>query len=251
MKMEEYVEQVVSKLFCTRREKQEIKDELLDHLSNMKLELLEQGYGEQEAEALAIRRFGPVDQISMQMSESMPLVDKYLRKWIVALFALYAVAVSYLVLLSPDRWRRREFTLDWKQRMTEYGVPQYTHIFQNTKPLQTLSDYFFNADHYNFANMLYNLLGNVALFMPLGMLVPILFLSFQSIHRVFFTALLSSLAIEFLQFWFALGSFDVDDLLLNIVGALLGYTLFRAAVWLLDRQKKKRFTDASLHVEEN
>ncbi|KQL44779.1 antibiotic resistance protein VanZ [Brevibacillus choshinensis] len=251
MKLEEYVEQVVSKLFCTRREKQEIKDELLDHLSSMKLELLEQGYREQEAEALAIQRFGPIDQISLQLSESMPLVDKYLRKWIIALFALYVVAVSYLVLLSPDRWRRRAFTLDWKQRMTEYGVPQYTHIFQNTKPLQTLGDYFFNADHYNFANMLYNVLGNVALFMPLGMLVPILFRSFQSIHRVFFTALVSSLTIEFLQFWLALGSFDVDDLLLNIVGALIGYAVFRTTVWFMDRQKKKRFSDVSFFVEEN
>ncbi|WP_411503524.1 hypothetical protein [Brevibacillus centrosporus] len=74
-----------------------------------------------------------------------------------------------------------------KQRMLEYGVPQYTHIFQNTKPLHTLKDYFFHTESIGLSNMLYNLLGNVGLFLPLGILVPILFSSFQSIHRVFFT----------------------------------------------------------------
>lgn len=250
MKMEEYVEQVVGRLLCSRREKQEMREELLDHLGSMKLELLEQGYAEREAEEMAIQRFGPADQISLQMSESMPLVDKYLRRWLMMLFALYAAAVCYLVLLSPDRWHRRAFTLDWKQRMLEYGVPQYTRIFQNTKPLQTLTDYIFHAEHYNLSNMLYNVLGNLALFLPLGMLVPTLFLSFRSIHRVFFTGLVSSLAIEFLQFWFALGSFDVDDLLLNLVGALSGYALFRATERGVDRLRKKRFANTGLSMEE-
>ncbi|WP_419879288.1 VanZ family protein [Brevibacillus centrosporus] len=250
MKLEEYAEQVVSKLFCSRQEKQDTKEELLDHLNSMKLELLAQGYGEADAETMAIQRFGSVEQISRQLSESMPLVDKYIHKWLLGLFSLYILAASYLVLLSPDRWHRRRFTLDWKQRMLEYGVPQYTHIFQNTKPLHTLKDYFFHTESIGLSNMLYNLLGNVGLFLPLGILVPTLFSSFQSIHRVFFTALAASLSIEFLQFWFALGSFDVDDLLLNIVGALLGYLLFRSAEWFVDRQKKKRFPEAGLSLED-
>ncbi|GED68553.1 hypothetical protein BRE01_22550 [Brevibacillus reuszeri] len=237
MQLQEYVEQVVKDLPCSKREKQDIKDELLDHLGSMKWELIEEGYEEAAASAMAIQRFGSHATISQQLKESMPLLDKYVRKWVMSLFGLYLAITSYLVLLSPDRWQRRAFTIDWKQRMIEYGVPEYTHLFQNTKPLSTLIDYVIHSNRYSAYTLVYNLFGNIALFMPLGMLLPLLFPTFQSIHRIFFTALLASLGIEFLQFLFALGSFDVDDLLLNVVGALLGYGVFKTGAAIMKRKK--------------
>ncbi|MGN7472226.1 VanZ family protein [Brevibacillus sp. SAFN-007a] len=239
MKLEEYVDQVVHGLPCSRREKQDVKDELLDHVTNMKQELMEEGYAEQEAVALAIRRFGPADELSRQLSVSMPLLDKYVRKWVLALFGLYVAACGYLLLLSPDRWHRRTFTLEWKERMLRYGAAEYAQIFQNTKPLRTLFDYVFHYEHYNAYTIAYNLLGNIVLFMPLGLLLPLLFAAFQNVHRVFFTALFASLTVEFLQFLLALGSFDVDDLLLNVLGGLGGYGLFRAGAALLYNQRSK------------
>lgn len=239
MSLQQYVDQIIRNLPCSKWEKQDIRDELLDHLRSMKLELIEEGYEEKEAALLAIQRFGPIDEISRQLLQSMPLVDKYVRKWIMALFGLYVAAASYLVLLSPERWQRRSFTFDWKQRMIEYGVPEYTHLFQNTIPLRTLADYVTHYDHYNVSTLIYNLAGNVALFVPLGMLLPLLFACFQSIHRVFFTALLASLGIEFLQFLLALGSFDVDDTLLNVLGGLLGYGGFKIGANAVMRRRDK------------
>ncbi len=239
VKLEEYVDQVVNGLPCSRREKQDVKDELLDHVTSMKQELMEEGYAEQEAAALAIQRFGPVAELKSQLAASMPLIDKYVRKWVLALFGLYVAACSYLLLLSPDRWHRRRFTLEWKERMLRHGAPEYTYIFQNTKPMRTLFDYVFHYEHYSAYTIAYNLLGNIALFMPLGLLLPLLFASFRNRHRVFFTALFASLAIEFLQFWLALGSFDVDDLLLNVLGGLCGYGLFRAGAAFVYRQRSR------------
>lgn len=126
MKLEEYAEQVVSHLPCSKWEKRDIKDELMDHLNSMKSELVEEGYEEQEAVLLTVQRFGPTKAISRELSKSMPLIDKYIRKWLLSLFFLYVAISSYLLLLSPDRFRRRAFTVEWKQRMLEYGVPQYT-----------------------------------------------------------------------------------------------------------------------------
>ncbi|MFF0831101.1 VanZ family protein [Brevibacillus sp. NPDC003359] len=246
MKIEQYAEQVVSHLPCSKWEKQDLKDELLDHLNSMKAELIEEGYGEHEAVSQTIQRFGPVGQIRRQLSESLPLLDKYMRKWFMLLFYLYVSIASYLLLLSPDRWRRRAFSVEWKQRMIEYGVPQYTHLFQNAKPFQTLSDYIFHYDNYSFGTVMYNLVGNIAVFVPLGFLLPLLFVSFKNMHRVFFLTLGASLVIEMLQFLFALGSIDVDDLLLNGLGGLVGYGLFRIGTSMMDRYRRKIQSDDDL-----
>ncbi|MGK5511477.1 VanZ family protein [Brevibacillus formosus] len=159
---------------------------------------------------------------------------------------MYVAISSYLLLLSPDRFRRRAFTVEWKQRMLEYGVPQYTHLFQNTKPFQTLVDYVFHYDNYNFGTIMYNLIGNVMLFVPLGLLLPLIFMSFQSVHRVFFLTLSASLIIETLQLLFSLGSFDVDDLLLNVLGGLIGYGMFRVGAALIHRRRNSRKFDDDL-----
>ncbi|UED74059.1 VanZ family protein [Brevibacillus sp. DP1.3A] len=244
MKLEEYAERVVRRLPCSRWEKQDVKDELMDHLRSMKSELVEEGYEEQQAVSLTIQRFGPTGAISRELSESMPLIDKYFRKWLMTLFFLYVAISSYLLLLSPDRFRRRAFTVEWKQRMIEYGVPQYTHLFQNTKPFQTLVDYVFHYDHYSFGTVMYNLIGNILIFLPLGLFLPLLFLSFQNMHRVFFLTLSASLIIEALQLFLALGSFDVDDLLLNVIGGLIGYGMFRLGAAMIHRRRKSiRFDD--------
>ncbi len=244
VKLEEYVDQVVRDLPCSRKEKQDMKDELLDHLTSMQQELIEEaGHTERDAASLTIQRFGPVDILKRQLAMSMPLIDKYVRKWVLGLFGLYVAVSCYLLLLSPDRWHRRAFTLDWKARMLQYGAAEYTHIFQNTLPMRTLFDYVLHFEHYSVYTIAYNLLGNIALFVPLGLLLPLLFLSFQSIHRVFFTALFASLGVEFLQFLLALGSFDVDDLLLNVLGGLCGYGLFRAGAAFVYKQRGKAGTD--------
>lgn len=68
--------------------------------------------------------------------------------------------------------------------------------------------------------------GNIAFFVPVGMLAYILF---QRISRpILATTLLGagfSLAIETSQYIFALGYSDIDDLLMNTFGAFIGATL--------------------------
>lgn len=50
-----------------------------------------------------------------------------------------------------------------------------------------------------------------------------LFARFASVNRVFLFAFITSLLIEIGQYLYMLGSFDVDDILLNSVGALCGF----------------------------
>ena len=70
-----------------------------------------------------------------------------------------------------------------------------------------------------------NLFGNILIFVPYGF-----FISMASTSRGFFQTLFYSFAlslgVEIFQLFARVGSFDVDDLLLNTLGGVLGYILF-------------------------
>jgi glycopeptide antibiotics resistance protein len=73
-----------------------------------------------------------------------------------------------------------------------------------------------------------NILGNVVLFIPVGLLVG--YLIRTSIIKVLIIGFVLSLAIEILQIVLLLGTFDVDDLLLNSIGSILGALLIKGII---------------------
>jgi len=75
-----------------------------------------------------------------------------------------------------------------------------------------------------------NLIGNILAFIPLGIFIPKLYTSRAvSFLKVFLLALALSLCFEVTQLLLYIGTFDVDDLILNSFGGLVGYTAFR--IW--------------------
>lgn len=71
-----------------------------------------------------------------------------------------------------------------------------------------------------------NLLGNIIPFIPFGFLLPVTYKKFSSAISVFVIGLASILVIESFQFFTKLGSFDVDDIILNMTGIVCGYVIF-------------------------
>jgi len=78
-----------------------------------------------------------------------------------------------------------------------------------------------------------NLVGNLIMFVPLGMFLPGLFLKLRRWWRVLLTGAGIIVLVEAGQMLTLLGTCDMDDLILNTVGILLGY-------WLWHRTEKKR-----------
>ena len=83
------------------------------------------------------------------------------------------------------------------------------------------------------------ILGNVVIFVPFGMLLPLMWHRMSSVQRVALSALVVSSSIEILQYagrrfgnprWS-----DVDDVIFNVLGAMLGYAMLRLAI----KQKSK------------
>ncbi len=77
-----------------------------------------------------------------------------------------------------------------------------------------------------------NVLLNVALFVPLGVLMPLLFHRLRKWYLAIPAGFASSLAIELVQLAVARGIWDVDDLFANTLGTAIGYFLAMALISL-------------------
>ncbi len=83
-----------------------------------------------------------------------------------------------------------------------------------------------------------NIAGNIGVFIPFGIVLPILFPKLSNFFLFLFAFVFGIFSLEVLQLFSKLGSFDVDDIILNTVGAVIGYILLQ--VLSARRQRKKR-----------
>ena len=92
-------------------------------------------------------------------------------------------------------------------------------VDDNLIPFHTLRIYLDNLGSWFWMR---NLLGNLALLLPLGLLGPIAFPALARWWRVALLALLISSAIELTQLAVPDRSADIDDVIVNVTGALIG-----------------------------
>lgn len=81
--------------------------------------------------------------------------------------------------------------------------------------------------------VLINLLGNVFCFSPFGFYLPFRKRKFRKAWRICLTGFLVSFFIEVVQLVTRSGSFDVDDLILNTFGCMIGYVFY---VWFFRKR---------------
>ena len=90
----------------------------------------------------------------------------------------------------------------------------------NLIPMVNLMDYDSKRD------LLINLIGNFAMFIPTGVMTPLIYRKIDSFWKVTMTGFLLSLSIEIIQLPFAVRASDVDDLILNTLGCMVGYGIY-------------------------
>ena len=100
-----------------------------------------------------------------------------------------------------------------------YDEPHYNLI-----PFQEILRYWNYRDQLGMLSLT-NLLGNVAAFVPFGFFEGMA-LGRRNFFRTSLDGFLLSLVVEIFQLISRVGTFDVDDLILNTLGAILGYTVF-------------------------
>ncbi len=124
------------------------------------------------------------------------------------LFVLYLIALYYFLFLAENYG---------------HGAGEYDY---NLVPFREIGRFIRYRDILGTRALVLNLAGNVIGFMPFGALLPLLMRSARRAWKIGILGLEISLVIELSQFLFQRGIFDVDDLILNTSGALLGYLLF-------------------------
>lgn len=94
-------------------------------------------------------------------------------------------------------------------------------VMMNFVPFVTMRRYTSFAD---FGTSAVNLIGNVVMFVPLGFLLPLLWKTMRHFWKAAFLGLCSSCVIECIQL-FIDRSVDIDDVILNTAGVIVGYIL--------------------------
>lgn len=96
----------------------------------------------------------------------------------------------------------------------------------NTYPFSTIQGYFNINGAFLYDYALTNILGNIVIFIPMGIYIS-LFKKKTSVWINTILVGLVSLGVEILQYIFAVGVADVDDLILNTIGGFIGVLLFK------------------------
>lgn len=100
----------------------------------------------------------------------------------------------------------------------------------NLEPLRTIRLFvrvlLYDSSEYNIRMAIVNLFGNIAMFIPLGYFLPRQWTPLRKWWRTWLVTFLVMTAVEIAQLFTLRGTCDVDDLILNLLGAALGYGLF-------------------------
>ena len=79
------------------------------------------------------------------------------------------------------------------------------------------------------------LIGNMLIFIPMGIMLPLVFKNINK-KNIFVIAILITLSIEILQPIVG-RSFDIDDIIMNFIGSIIGYLAVTIFIKLKETNK--------------
>ena len=124
------------------------------------------------------------------------------------LFGMYLIGLCYFLFFAENYGR------ELGQEIYRYNLIPFKEIERFWKHRDLLGMHSF-----------YNLAGNVLGFVTAGFFIPMLWGKRRSFLFTICVTFEMSLAVEILQLCFRVGSFDVDDIILNTLGGILGFVL--------------------------
>ena len=101
----------------------------------------------------------------------------------------------------------------------------------NIMPFEEISRYKWGSKLF-----IYNVVGNVLVFIPFGLYFAYK-IKFTRIYPLLLSALGISTLVEFIQYYIG-RSFDIDDIILNVLGAFIGYITFKILNWVHSKLPK-------------
>ena len=144
---------------------------------------------------------------------------KLFQYLMIVLFMIYLENLIYLLLIDAD-FGRHFHGLDIE------------HIKINLVPFSTIKMFMESYHHHylSLSSIATNLIGNIIAFAPFGLFLPILFKCERKFINFLITMVIIIVGVEVLQVITNTGIGDIDDFILNIVGALFVYMIIRFTI---------------------
>ena len=170
----------------------------------------------------------------------MNLVSSARRETALALFVMFCAGLAALTLFPANLWA---YVFDWVFRRDywnwgwgvsgwrladfypswEETASQFAHLSSMLTPFEEISRALNRRSYW----LLFMLLGNIIMFMPVGFFPALLWRRWRW-WKSLLAGFCTSASIEFIQFFIG-RSTDIDDVILNTAGALTGFWIY----WLL------------------
>ena len=142
---------------------------------------------------------------------------KIMRGILWAVFVIYACVVLGILFFETRSGR------------FPYGsVWEYIRYSVNLIPFKTIWGYAMDVmtKPWMLGIAIRNVLGNLVLFYPMGIFLSCLFSRIRTLKQTVLISLCTILSVECIQLIFRRGVFDIDDLILNMAGWMLGFLTF-------------------------
>jgi len=143
-------------------------------------------------------------------------MERFLKKIFSILFVLYIASVILILFF-------------YRESNKQISIAEYFFRYGNFEPMKTLVRYiryiYIKKDMGSILLALANIGGNLILFLPMGFFLPCLFRELRRPSNAFCIIAFIIFSSEIFQGIFRLGIPDVDDFLLNFLGALIGFAI--------------------------
>jgi glycopeptide antibiotics resistance protein len=151
------------------------------------------------------------------LCRTMPSVEKKKFLWLLLFIAWMGVLCKFILFKHPPGYYHSPKFLQYTLAI---GLDRANFI-----PFQGIRDVMIHPGYYDY--FISNIYGNIVGFIPVGFLLPMISGQQQKFRKLLLTLFLISFCFEVIQFFTALGVFDVDDLILNTAGGVCGFICFR------------------------
>ena len=143
-------------------------------------------------------------------------------------FWLKILFVIYLLLLIMILFLKNEYRMGGFENINTFSKEHFATI--NIIPFATIIDYISNlfSNNINTSIVIINLGINLLLFAPMGFFIPILFENkIKNIKQFGVLMIIITIFVEIVQFITYSGGADIDDIILNTIGAIIVYMLMK------------------------
>ncbi|MCR5529999.1 MAG: VanZ family protein [Saccharofermentans sp.] len=145
---------------------------------------------------------------------------KTVRRFIWFCFLLFIHLLLSFTLTSSYFYRPSSFAFTDPE-----GFNVYLQNRVNLIPFYTIREI---SDKSSFYTVIINNIGNIVALMPMGVFLPLLFFRQRRIKMFIMTTTFAVILIESTQMLFLMGAWDIDDLILNVTGAVIMFLIMRS-----------------------